>query len=134
MMNRARQRYRAVDNQTSVTGRSPIELILLVYDRIADQLRAAEVAIAADRRADLGEAIRQATDLISQGLLGALDYDRGGEIAINLARLYDYSLRRLLHANLRRDVEAVREVAGLLADLREGWAVIERGQTGRALN
>jgi flagellar protein FliS len=134
MMNRARHRYRAVDNQTSVTGRSPIELILLVYDRIADQLRAAEVAIAADRRADLGEAIRQATDLISQGLLSALDYDRGGEIAINLARLYDYSLRRLLHANLRRDVEAVREVAGLLADLREGWAVIERGQTGRALN
>ena len=37
MLARARNRYREVDNAGSVTGRSPIELILLVYDRIADK-------------------------------------------------------------------------------------------------
>ena len=65
--------------------------------------------------------------LIEQGLVAALDYEQGGEVSVNLGRVYDYCLRRLLHANLRRDVEALREVARLLAEMREGWEHIRLG-------
>ena len=127
MMSRARARYQTVNNVSSVTGRSPIELVILVYDRIADKLLLAEAAIANNQRAELGERVQQAVDLIEQGLVAALDYGQGGEISVNLGRVYDYCLRRLLHANLHRDVEALREVARLLADMREGWENIRRG-------
>jgi flagellar protein FliS len=128
MLARARNRYRAVDNISAVTDRSPIELILLVYDRIADKLNAAEAAIASQRDDLLGESITEATDLISLGLLAALDYQLGGAIAENLGAIYDYAMRRLLQARLRRDVVMVREIADLLAGLREAWANVQQTQ------
>ena len=127
MLNRARARYQTVNNVGAVTGRSPIELVILIYDRIADKLLAAEAAIAANQRAALGEAVQQAIDLIEQGLVAALDHDKGGEVSANLGRVYDYCLRRLLQANLWRDVEMLREVGRLLAELREGWEFIRQG-------
>ena len=128
MLARARNRYRAVDNISAVTDRSPIELILLVYDRIADKLNAAEAAIASQRDDLLGESITEATDLISLGLLAALDYQLGGAIAENLGAIYDYAMRRLLQARLRRDVVMVREIADLLAGLREAWVNVQQTQ------
>ena len=121
MLSRARASYQTVNNVGAVTGREPIELVILVYDRIADKLLLVEAAMAANRRAELGELVQQVVDLIEQGLVAALDHERGGDISVNLGRVYDYCLRRLLHANLWRDAAAVREVAGLLAELREGW-------------
>jgi len=128
MLARARNRYRAVDNISAVTDRSPIELILLVYDRIADKLNAAEAAIASQRDDLLAESITEATDLISLGLLAALDYQLGGAIAENLGAIYDYAMRRLLQARLRRDVVMVREIADLLAGLREAWVNVQQTQ------
>ena len=127
MQNRARARYQTVANVGAVTGRSPIELVILVYDRIADKLLLAEAAIAANQRAELGEMVQQIVDLIEQGLMAALDRERGGDVAENLGRVYDYCVRRLLQANLRRDVEMLREVGRLLGELREGWDVIRQG-------
>jgi len=128
MLARARNRYRAVDNISAVTDRSPIELILLVYDRIADKLNVAEAAIASQRDDLLGESITEATDLISLGLLAALDYQLGGAIAENLGAIYDYAMRRLLQARLRRDAVMVREIADLLAGLREAWVNVQQTQ------
>jgi flagellar protein FliS len=50
-----------------------------------------------------------------------LDLPRGGEIAANLAALYQYMSNRLLKANLDNDAEAVGEVVGLLNQIRSGW-------------
>jgi len=128
MLARARDRYRAVDNVGAVTDRSPIELILLVYDRIADKLNAAEAAITNQNDELLGQAIGEASDLISMGLVAALDYERGGPIADNLGAIYDYGLRRLLQARLRKDAQMVREIANLLAGLREAWVSVQQSQ------
>jgi flagellar protein FliS len=128
MLARARDRYRAVDNVGAVNDRSPIELILLVYDRIADKLNAAEAAITNQNDELLGQAIGEASDLISMGLVAALDYERGGPIADNLGAIYDYGLRRLLQARLRKDAQMVREIANLLAGLREAWVSVQQGQ------
>lgn len=134
MLSRARARYQTVNNVGAVTGREPVELVILVYDRIADKLLLAEAAIANDQRAVLGEMVQQVIDLIEQGLAAALDHERGGDVAVNLGRVYAYCVRRLLQANLRRDVGAIREVAGLLGELREGWAHIRQdAASGRVL-
>jgi flagellar protein FliS len=66
--------------------------------------------------------------LISLGLLAALDYQLGGAIAENLGAIYDYAMRRLLQARLRRDAVMVREIADLLAGLREAWVNVQQTQ------
>lgn len=121
---RGRARYQTVNNVGAVLNRPPIDLVVLVYERIDDKLLLAERAIAANTPSELGEQMRQATDLLQQGLVATLDFERGGDVALNLARVYDYCQRRMLQGHLRRDPEALREVRKLLGELREAWVAI----------
>jgi flagellar protein FliS len=60
------------------------------------------------------------------GLRVALDHERGGEIAANLARLYDYIIRRLTEGNLRNDAALLDEAVELLNEIRGGWDAAAR--------
>ncbi len=44
-----------------------------------------------------------------------------GEISQNLYRLYDYIIRRVIHANTKNEKEPITEVLGYLESLREAW-------------
>lgn len=102
------------------------ELVLLVFDRIDAKLLLAEAAIDADQQAALDALVQQVVDLVEQGLVAALDHERGGDAAANLGRVYACCVQRLLQAGLCRDVQMLREVGRLLAELRQGWVVIRQ--------
>ena len=57
------------------------------------------------------------------GLQGSLDYERGGEIAVNLGQLYGYSIRKLFAANvnLATAPDNIAEVKSLLEPIAEAW-------------
>ena len=55
------------------------------------------------------------------GLKSALDHSQGGELSRNLDELYDYALRRIMHANLKNDLDAVNEVHSLMNEIRQAW-------------
>lgn len=61
----------------------------------------------------------KAQDAINE-LMSALRMDVG-QIAHNLYQLYDYMIRRLIHANSQNDKAAVEECLGYLVDLRDAW-------------
>lgn len=63
-------------------------------------------------------AIIRAQDII-QELLVTLNM--GYEISKNLAALYDFMYRRLIDANISKDVEALDEVLDLVTELRDTW-------------
>ena len=70
-----------------------------------------------------GNALIRAQDIILE-LLYALDQgslDQGAELALNLRRLYLYSYRRLVHANVHMDTEAIEEVITLMQNLLQAW-------------
>ncbi len=54
-------------------------------------------------------------------LQSCLDQERGGIIAENLDKLYDYMSIRLTEANLRNDVPKMEEIINLLLTVRDGW-------------
>jgi flagellar protein FliS len=72
--------------------------------------------------------IRHAQDLITELLVG-LDYERGGEIAINLSRVYNFILRQLIGINSRQDTKIYSHLIRILAELRDAWEQI-RSQPG----
>jgi flagellar protein FliS len=55
------------------------------------------------------------------GLQGVLDFQKGGELALNLNDLYDYFTRRLIYANARSDIGALNEVLDLTSEIRAAW-------------
>ena len=51
----------------------------------------------------------------------SLDFEKGGEIANNLRSLYGYMLKRILYADVNRDMGAIDEVIGMLSELLSAW-------------
>ena len=70
-----------------------------------------------------GELISKAIGIVG-GLRQALDMEKGGEIAENLDRLYEYMTTRLMEANLKNDPTIVEEVSELLREVKTGWDAI----------
>jgi flagellar secretion chaperone FliS len=57
-------------------------------------------------------------------LRASLDFENGGQIAANLADIYDYASRQLMRANLECKVEPLNEVSHLLREIRGAWMLI----------
>lgn len=128
--NKATQAYRNVDAQTSVNIARPENLILLVFQKLMDHLHMAEVLLESGELAN--EPIDKAIDIFQIGLIPALDPDKGGDVARNLANLYDWSIRHLLKAKINKDVQLVRETRTVLAPVVEAWQTIVAGEASLA--
>ena len=90
----------------------------------ADTVRTINAARGAIERGDISEKVRhigKAVRILQEGLLGALDREKGGELAGNLASLYEYCTTQLTLANARNDASMVDEVAGLVSTVAQGW-------------
>ncbi len=118
--------YRTVTAYGAASG-DRLQLVLRLMDGALERIATARGHMARGEVAAKGEAIGKAIGLID-GLRTALDHERGGEIAGNLAALYDYLMRRLLEANLNDDERRLVEVAGLLDEIRDAWTTITRSQ------
>lgn len=115
--------YGDVMVESGVAEADPTQLVQMLLDGLVESLTIAEGHI---QRKDIPEKTKQLTRAgrIVLGLQGSLDYERGGEIARNLGELYGYLTRRLLHINLRNDIEALHEVKGLVEDIRQAWRTV----------
>lgn len=121
--------YRATNAYGAATG-DRVQLVLRMMDGALDRIVTARGHMGRNEVSPKGEAIGKAIGLID-GLRTSLDRDRGGDIARNLESLYDYMMRRLVEANLKNDQRRLDEVAGLLDEVRSGWAAISRSQAGQ---
>jgi flagellar protein FliS len=115
--------YRAAGAHGRVEGADPHRLVQLMFEALLDRLALARGHMERGRTGPKGEALSRAIALF-EALSASLDLDRGGDIAVNLRALYDYSMRRLLDANLRNDTAALDEVAGLVREVKSAWDAI----------
>lgn len=114
---RAAQAYRRVESES----RSPLELVVMLYD---GALRFVTDAQTAHARKDLrarGNAISRTLAIIGE-LQNTLDLEKGGAVADELDNLYTYINSRLLDVTLKHDASACDEVHKLLSTLREAWS------------
>jgi len=126
--------YRSVSAHGIAASADPHGLVLAVFDAILDRLATAGACIERGDIARKASLLHSCVVLVAE-LRGSLNLGQGGSLAQNLSDLYEYMARRLLHANLNSDAAAVKEVAGLLKEIRGAWAAIGpqvRGQAPRA--
>ena len=115
--------YGEVSVQAGTAYADSVQLIQMLFDGLIDSLAAAEGQIERKEIQAKGESLSRAMRIVL-GLQGSLDLEKGGEIAANLADLYDYCTRRLMHANLKNDIEAVQEVKRLISEIRDAWSQV----------
>lgn len=117
--------YANVGIESKVTGASPHQLITLLYEGAIEALYQAKMHMETKRVEHKGHMINKAITIINDGLLASLNTDVGGELAHNLAALYDYMGYCLMAANRTNNPKAVDDVIKLLTDLREAWLAID---------
>ncbi len=123
---RAINAYVTTEIDTAVPHADPHQLVSMLFDGALTAIADAKLKLS---RADIpgrGQAISKAISIIDLGLRASLDHEKGGEIAMHLEDLYQYICSRLLHANLKSDVEGLDEAANLLRQLDSGWKGIAR--------
>lgn len=118
--------YARTYRTNAVLTASPGQLVLMMYDGALKALALAREAFgrpAEDpRRIEvINQQLLKAQNILLE-LQGGLNLEAGGEFAQTMHRLYDYHNRRLLQANLRKQVEPVVEVERLVMELRDAWA------------
>jgi flagellar secretion chaperone FliS len=101
----------------------PIKLVQILYDL---GIRTVAAARECCRRKDIvGRAkhVNKAFEVFVE-LQNGLDFEQGGEVASNYARIYDYCQRKLLQAHAEQSEPLLAEIEALLSDLREAWQVV----------
>lgn len=99
---------------------TPAQLVLMIYDRILQSLGQARRATLPTDVELVNRELQRAQALLTE-LRVALDFERGADIADNLAALYAWCDTRLVEANMRKDMAAVDEVAAVVEQLRDTW-------------
>ena len=112
--------YSQVSLQTEVMEADPHKLIQLLLEGSLTRLSLAKNFITKGDIEKKNEKLGQVIEIIGS-LQESLDHERGGEISLNLEKLYDYMIRRLFDANRLNDVEIINEVMGLLLEIKAGW-------------
>jgi flagellar protein FliS len=130
-MSYAAKAYATTKSNTDVMASNSPELILVVFDRLFDHLKSGKAELEAGGYGI--EYFSKASDLISLGLVIALDKEKGGEIARNLDAIYRWSLNTILQARLKKSPELIQEVINVLTPVYQGWMAINPHRTSSHL-
>jgi flagellar protein FliS len=117
---RAIQSYGDVKVSTGVATSNNVQLIQMLFDGLLESLVATRGHIQHNNIQEKSKSIARASRIVL-GLQGALDFEKGGDLANNLNELYSYVTRRLFHVNAHNDLVVLDEIYGLMKEIRDAW-------------
>ena len=106
--------------ENSVLSAEPTRLTLLLYQGSVKFIKSALMSLESKNFEETHVAILRAHGIISE-LMATLDFERGGEIAKNLERLYDYALRELIEADIKKDASHLELALRVVEPLADAW-------------
>jgi len=107
----------------AVTTQPGGKVVVMLYEGAIRFLQQAIEALDRKDYAEKGRLINRTLDIITE-LDSVLNMDVGGEVALNLRKLYGFMRRHLVEANSKKDANKIRQVIRLLENLLEGWRQI----------
>lgn len=117
--------YAAASIDAKVNSASPHELIHLLFEGAENAVSVAKLHMEQGNIEQKGQLISKAIDIINNGLIASLNMEVGGQLAQQLASLYEYMARRLITANIENSPAILTEVSELLAEIHSAWIEIK---------
>jgi len=115
--------YQSAAAHGGVAASDPHRLIVMLMDGALERIATARGCMQRNEKAEKARLINRAVSIVGE-LRNSLDLRNGGQIAANLAELYEYMCRRLLQATADNKIELLDEVSTLLHDIRSAWLAI----------
>lgn len=104
----------------------PKRLIILCYDRAINSLKLAINHYESHNFEAKAREIQKTQDIIG-ALRTALDFNNGGEVAVNLDALYSFMTRHIMEADLKKDIDALKLIVNMLEEVEIAWKEIFYG-------
>jgi flagellar protein FliS len=120
----ASQSYQNVQVATIDRGK----LLLMMYDGAIKFLGHAKDGLEAKDLQKFARFLSKSQAIIAE-LMNTLDFEKGGEIAKDLDRLYDFMLFYLTEANIQKDVKKIERVIGLIETIGGAYREIIEGKS-----
>jgi flagellar protein FliS len=114
--------YQAVQVTTTDRGR----LLLMMYEGAIKFLKQAKAGLEDNDIAKFCRFLSKGQAIIAE-LMNTLDFEKGGTIARDLDRLYDFMLFYLTEANLYRDAQRIAKVISLIDTIYSAYKEIIEG-------
>ncbi|HDG1708625.1 TPA: flagellar export chaperone FliS [Kluyvera ascorbata] len=112
--------YKEMDLASRTAAATPLELVLVLFSGLMDELERAKSHIENKRYDRKAQSINKCIDILN-ALTSSLEFDTGGDLVVSLSRLYDHCVYRLYEASGELSLEKIDEVILILTNLREGW-------------
>jgi flagellar protein FliS len=109
--------------QTQTVSATPLQLVAMLYDGAVMSAAAAHDAMVRRDIPARRTAVNKLLGIIAE-LQNSLDRERGGAVAAELDRLYDYVVRRMMEAVSTQTAAPIEDVHRILQTLREAWQQI----------
>jgi flagellar protein FliS len=119
--------YQSVQVTTTDRGR----LLLMMYEGAIKFLKQAKSGLETNDIAKFCRFLSKAQAIIAE-LMNTLDFEKGGTIARDLDRLYDFMLFYLTEANLYRDPKRISKVISLIDTIYSAYKEIIEGNKAQA--
>ena len=125
----AHDQYKTVQFTTIDRGR----LLLMMYEGCLKFLNQAKEALEAHDVSKFARFLSKAQAVIAE-LMNTLDFEKGGSIAKDLDRLYDFMLFYLTEANLHKDPQKIHRVIKMMETISDAYhEIIESGRAEREI-
>ena len=120
----AHKQYSTVNISTVDRGR----LLLMLFDGCLKFLKQAKAGLETKDIPKFAKYLNKSQAIISELML-TLDFEKGGDIAKELDRLYDFMLYYLTEANLEKNPSKVQKVIELLDTIATAYREVIEGES-----
>lgn len=118
-------RYQSVDISSRIEGATPHRLVQIMYEELLKALDAMAFATARGDYVQRGE--HQAKVLaILTGLETSLDFDKGGQIAVDLVAIYREARRLVVSGGREGDPKLIVQTREMIQEIANAWDAIAR--------
>ena len=118
-----------------ISDMSQKELIVFLYESSINLIEEARETIKNKDLQGTHQRLSRARNIFLH-LLGTLNMEEGGEIAIKLSSLYAYFVEKITMANTTKEVKELDDIIPLIAEIKDSWdnLKLENGEPGPAQN
>jgi flagellar secretion chaperone FliS len=112
--------YQNIYFQNQVRSANREQILIMLYDGAILFLRQAREAMENSKKFIKIEKTGKVVNILSE-LSNTLDFENGGDMALQLDSVYWYMIKELIRSNSQDDPEPLNVVERILTDLRDGW-------------
>lgn len=117
--------YEAVDT----LGKSQLELVIKVYDGALSSLRAGAECYKNEDYQQGYEHLEKAKTFVVH-LYTTLNVEQGGEVAVNLSKLYSFVVSQIDVIEATKDLAILDDIISVLTNLKSGWSELKQQEAG----